>query len=300
MNVSRIFMRTQRLEVDTCKRCQFLWFDGSELAALPAKPPQPKPKQLPQPVREAIALAQVERYRQDSDRKEVFSEIEADWETVIGFFGLPIEHDDPGLKRYPVVTWTLAIVAVLISSYAFVDGGETIEAFSFIPSEALRGFGLTLLTSFLVHGGIFHLLSNLYFLLIFGDNVEDLIGRKRFLLLLAGSTIAGNLLHLMADPRTDIPLVGASGGISGIITLYALVFPQARIGVLTRYCWVNLTARTTLFWWIVLQFFIVWKQLNEITNVSALAHLGGCCAGFLYWFIVMRAAVPQTKIPPTN
>ena len=288
-------MQTEQLEVDACKRCQFLWFDGLELAKIPALPPPttPPPKEIPQELREKMALLEVERIRKEAQLKEFTgADLEPNWQTVAGLIGLPVEVDPPMVKRNPLVTWGISLLIVIISVWGFIEGEEFIHALGFIPNDPLRNGGFTLLTSFFVHAGIFHLVSNLYFLLIFGDNVEDLIGRKRFVLVLLLSTLAGDVLHMMGDPRGDIPGVGASGGISGIITLYALAFPQAQIGILLRYFfifhWIHFSARVAFAIWLAIQFFIAFSQLRGTGDISALAHLGGCSVGFFYWVFFLR------------
>jgi len=96
---------------------------------------------------------------------------------------------------------------------------------------------MTFLTSFFLHADILHLVGNMYLLLAFGGGVEDYLSRKRFGLLLIAATLAGGLGHTILDPHSNIPLIGASGGISGIITFYALQFPRSRLGFFIQYRW---------------------------------------------------------------
>src|SRR5207249_4486791 len=116
-------------------------------------------------------------------------------------------------------------------------------------------------TSFFLHGGWVHLLGNLYFLLIFGDNVEDYLGRWRYLLLILLAMIVGDALHVLMDPRSAVPVIGASGGIAGIITFYALKFPRVRLGFLFRFWWFHMPAYFALIMWVLLQFVGAWLQL---------------------------------------
>ena len=101
------------------------------------------------------------------------------------------------------------------------------------------------------------MLGNLYFLVLFGNHVEDYLGKTRFLLLILVSTVTGDLLHVMAQPNSTVPCVGASGGISGVIAFYALEFPRARLGFLLRYWWrfqwFQLPAWGAFVLWILLQ-----------------------------------------------
>jgi len=140
----------------------------------------------------------------------------------------------------------------------------------------------------LLHGGILHLIGNMYFFLVFGDNVEDWLGEKRYLLLILFSLLAGDIFHILGDPSSTIPVIGASGGISGIIAYYALKFPHARLGILFgyyfHYDWIKMPAYVMFVIWIVLQMVGVWQQLAGYSNVSSLAHLGGAAVGVIFWY----------------
>lgn len=132
-------------------------------------------------------------------------------------------------------------------------------------------------------------MGNALFLAIFGDNVEDFLGPIRYGILLIGSSLTGDFLHMALDPRGELPMVGASGGISGVIAYYALQFPKARLVYLVRFGfffrWVRFSAVTGFFGWVVLQFIGVWKQTAGLSHVSALAHLGGAVFGLAWWAI---------------
>ena len=158
-----------------------------------------------------------------------------------------------------------------------------------IPAQLWRHDGATLATSFFLHAGLWHLIGNVYFLLIFGDNVEDDLGRWGCAAMLAISAFVGDLWHILGDPQSTIPCIGASGGISGIITYYALRFPRARLGFLFRYFfyfrWVHVPAYAALLFWFLLQFLYVFEQHLGIGNVAALAHLGGAAVGAVAWLL---------------
>ena len=128
----------------------------------------------------------------------------------------------------------------------------------------------------------------MYFFLVFGDNVEDILGKKRFLILLFAAAFVGDIVHIMGDIHSITPCVGASGGISGVLAFYALKFPHANLGLFVRHRWICLPANVIFFIWIVLQLICVYKQLHGFSNVSALAHLGGACVGFIFWFVTRK------------
>jgi membrane associated rhomboid family serine protease/Zn-finger nucleic acid-binding protein len=269
--------------VDVCQRCQFLWFDGGELQSVPKFTPPPPEKQLPQEAREALALWQVEQIRERADAASAQDLPDEGWQVMAGFLGMPVEQDDPGLQRHPLATWIIAALIALVSISVFALGREALVSLAFIPADPWRHAGTTWLTSFFVHGGFMHLFGNLYFLIVFGDNVEDLIGRKRFLVVLFLSALAGDMFHALAEPRGSMPTIGASGGISGIIALYALAFPHARLGLFMRYTWITFSARVGFLAWLTFQLLGVVRQLQG-GSVSSLAHLGGCLIGTFYWF----------------
>jgi membrane associated rhomboid family serine protease len=277
-------------EVDACRSCHMLWFDGGELDQLPKwRPPNPnRLHSLPQAARERLALEQVKKIRTDAERATGDEMPSEAWQVAAGFLGMPVEYDNPSSGR-TWLTWGVAVMCVLMFLGSLAAGLEkTIWRWGFIPAEPFRQFGLTSLTSFFLHGDWWHLLGNLYFLLIFGDNVEDALRPKRFILLLLAATLVGDVLHALGDPRSDIPCVGASGGISGVIAFYACRFPRARLGMLFRYFlyfrWFSFPAWGGLVMWGLLQAFLVYLQTQGYSNISALAHLGGAAVGVAFWW----------------
>ena len=141
-----------------------------------------------------------------------------------------------------------------------------------MPAQLWRHDGATFVTSFFLHGGLLHLIGNVYFLLIFGDNVEDDLGRWGCVAMLAVAAFVGDLWHILGNLHSTIPCIGASGGISGIITYYALRFPRARLGFLFRiwfyFRWIHIPAYVALLFWFLLQFLYVFEQQVGVGNVG--------------------------------
>jgi membrane associated rhomboid family serine protease len=312
------------LTLEVCTNCQLVWFDAKERERLPAKSP-PKSAALPgqtdlslsPEAREAIAAFELSR-RPSQPTFDIDDEEgpDATWQYLPAIFGLPVECEVPELSSRPWLTWAISAVLVIMTMVPLFAGGTTnsmvgtrqetdgtvqvqetnaltraVSQWGFVPKEFWRYGGLTLLTSFFVHAGLFHMLSNVYFLMIFGDHVEMLLGRWRYLLLLAAATLAGNLLHAALDPHGTIPLVGASGGICGVIAYYALAFPHAQLGFLWwwgRFYWFRLSAIGWLAFYVVLQFMGAWQQMRGTGNVSSLAHLGGLAVGLVAGLWAMR------------
>jgi membrane associated rhomboid family serine protease len=233
-------------------------------------------------------MAQVELIAK-RHRAEVGPEPDADWKFWPALLGLPVEWEDRRLGRVLTATWTLAALMTMMTVGAFLgDPRAAIEHLGLVPADPWRYGGLTLVTSFLLHGGILHLVSNLYFLLMFGDDVEDDLGRWPYAGMIVAGALAGDLLHATLDPRPRVPLVGASTAISAMIVFYGLRFPQARLGLLLRFWfvrvrWVRFPAWAGLIGWVGLQLLGAWQQISGFSNVSALGHLGGAAAGFAFW-----------------
>lgn len=274
---------TPPLELDACKPCGAVWFDAQEFETVPEGAVE-SVHELHLRGLESLAKHRLEQLQEQQSADQAPDE---GWKWVPAIFGFPVESNANVLRRYPFLTWGLGIFIFLISIWAFTDLEAVVANFGFVPARAWRYGGLTFLSSFFLHGGIFHLVGNLYFLLIFGDNVEDFLGRIRYSLLILAATLTGDVIHLLADPSSNTPCIGASGGISGIIVFYALQFPKARLGFMFRYFlyfrWLQIPAWAALALWLVLQLFGVVDQMNGLSNVAATAHLGGAGAGFCFW-----------------
>lgn len=214
---------------------------------------------------------------------------EETWKWLPALFGMPVEHEVNPVRCWPWVTWGLAAVMAMTFLFTFRNVPEVAEELGLIPAAPWRLGGLTLLASFFLHVGLFHLIGNTYFLLVFGDNVEDHLGLWRYGLLVLLAAFVGDLLHIAADPRDTTPCIGASGGISGVIVFYALKFPRARLGFMFRWWfvfrWFYVPAWFALIGWLALQALLTCFQLAGISNVSALAHLGGAGVGIVAWVL---------------
>lgn len=276
----------KRFFIDVCTRCQFVWFDIGEEEAMPKIPRTPSWEEtLPPETRQRLAILEIERIREARELESSGSMPDVWWQWIPGLFGLPIEQGASICRSRPWVTWTLGTLIVMVGLATLGDLPAAIQQYGLVPAQAGRLGGLTFVSSFFLHGGIAHLLGNLYFLLVFGDNVEDWLGWKHFLLLIVGASLLGNIVHILADPSSTVPCVGASGGISGILAFYASKFPNVRLKLFFRYLmgahWLSISARAAFWVWVALQLFGVLTQVSGFSNVSALAHLGGASAGLI-------------------
>jgi len=198
----------------------------------------------------------------------------------------------PGARDYALRVPQLGIVAPLegrphaqVVSYADRAVGRwDITVFPLTWSGAL----LSALTSMFLHGGLLHLLGNMWYLWLFGDNVEDRLGHGRFVLFYLLTGLLAAVIHLFANPTSAVPTVGASGAIAGVLGGYAISFPYARIIVLLPLFWlwplVELPAMVVLGFWFVIQFLSGTASLYTIADggggVAWWAHIGGFVAGF--------------------
>jgi membrane associated rhomboid family serine protease len=283
------------LRLDVCGGCQFVWFDPREFDLLPAaKANAPRP--LPEKARELIALRQVQQVAEAAETSGDDSGPDEAWHWIPAILGLPVEENAPALSCWPWLTYGLAAVLVAVFALTVGNLNAVIEDLGLVPAQLWRHHGMTFVTSFFLHGGLLHLVGNVYFLLIFGDNVEDDLGRWRYAGLLAISALVGSLFHILGNRHSLLPCVGASGGISGVVTYYALRFPRVRLGFLFRYWlyfrWIHLPACAYLLLWFLMQLLFVVEEQAGVSNIAALAHLGGAAVGVAAW-ILWRARYPQ-------
>lgn len=156
-----------------------------------------------------------------------------------------------------------------------------------------QGSPHTLISSMFMHGGWLHLLFNLWFLWIFGDNVEDVMGPLRFALFYVLCGLAAAAAQIFTDPASLIPMVGASGAIGGVMGAYARLFPKARVHMLVFFGFiittVSVPAVLMLGYWFLLQIVAGLPALGESTGgVAFWAHAGGFLAGLLLSFVFVR------------
>lgn len=207
---------------------------------------------------------------------------------------LPLSDENP-TKRFPVVTvlLILANLAVFFAWQIRVGLPKSVAFAGLVPTELhpISAEGVThLFTSMFMHGGIAHLFGNMWFLWIFGDNVEDEIGRIKFAFFYLLSGVAGAVTHVALNVKSGIPMVGASGAISGVLGAYLLLHPSARVKILFWIRFIRVHAWVYLLLWIGLQILAV-TQANKLAGmgIAYWAHIGGFGAGmFLAIFITPR------------
>lgn len=300
------------LDLDACPRCRLVWFDPSEMARFaPPRDPLPSPDavpdDLPEEARVALATLAAEKVRRQSegafDEAAVSEVPDEPWQWIPAILGLPMETGDrPVRQRVPWMTWATAAAILLGALFALRDLSGTVDALGFKPAEPWRGLGLTWLSSLVLHGGLLHLFGNLYFLVMAGDDVEDVLGPARWLLLFVLAGVAGNAAHALLDPRPTVPLVGASGAISGLLAFYALRFPGARLSIAFnvwwRFAFLKVPVWAVVALWLLVQVAGAWAQRAGCGAVSAFAHLGGFAVGAAFWAWTVWTVQPAAARAP--
>lgn len=283
---------------DVCENCHFIWFDPNEFERLPKNAAKTsRPKDLPAEAKKILAQATIDSLQRQREFEEIgISSPDHWWEIILGFFGMPVEYNDTEIKP-PVVTYLVGFAMILATGLSYSNLETTIQGWGLIPNQLTRHFGMTFISSFLLHGGATHLIGNLYFLLVFGDNVEDKLGPKSFLLLLLLAALVGDLVHILIDPRSTMPVVGASGGISGLLVYYCLSFPRAKVGLLFWFRWIRIPVGLMIFFWIVGQIIGAFQQIDGFSDVSALSHLGGALIGVVFWLFTRKPSTSDNAWP---
>lgn len=216
---------------------------------------------------------------------------------------IPIRDENP-YKNKPYMTWFLIISSFAVYIFQMTLPYEELEAlvlqYGFVPenlSALLMGGDLSMLKNVLIstfacmflHGSLVHLLGNMWSLWLFGDNVEDKIGRVNFLVFYIFCGIAATLAHYFFNTSSTFPVIGASGAIAGVMGAYVLLFPLAKIVTLIPIIWIpfffNIPAFIFIGLWFLLQVFL---GISEITvaqvggGVAWWAHVGGFLFGIVF------------------
>ncbi|SDY66723.1 rhomboid family intramembrane serine protease [Citreimonas salinaria] len=203
----------------------------------------------------------------------------------------PIRDHNPS-GRTPFVTYALIAVnvAVYLATWNLEANPRALMSFyadyALIPALVSEGAGLAgFLTSMFLHGGIMHLLGNMLFLFIFGDNIEDEMGHAGFALFYLACGLAAGLGQYVADPASTIPMVGASGAIAGVMGGYLLLYPRARVDILIIlviiFRVIPLPAWILLALWFAMQIFGGFSSTGGQGGVAYWAHAGGFIAGIV-------------------
>jgi membrane associated rhomboid family serine protease len=220
---------------------------------------------------------------------------------------LPFKDDEPlHVIRFQYVTVAIIVLNValflLTGPLAGAEAAVTwATGFGVVPTELLAGARnasaalnpvaepLTLITYMFLHGGWIHLISNMAFIWVFADNIEDAFGAIGFAVFYLVSGVAGALLHVAMSPDSNAPLIGASGAASGVIAAYLLLYPRARVWVLL---FMRIPVRFQAIWvlggWALLQVVSLFMEQAEGQAVAWWAHIGGFIAGLILTLLLRK------------
>ena len=203
----------------------------------------------------------------------------------------PIGDDDSGRRSVPIVTYVLIALNVLFFFVELSGGDPFIERWSVVPSRLTANPGgdfITVFTSMFMHGGWLHLGGNMLYLWIFGDNVEDRFGHAKFALFYLLCGIAATFAQVLVNAGSNIPNLGASGAIAGVLGAYLILFPKGQVKVMMGRGVVPMPALVVIGLWIVIQFISgigSITQSAETGGVAYMAHIGGFVAGLVLTFL---------------
>jgi membrane associated rhomboid family serine protease len=222
---------------------------------------------------------------------------------------IPISDDNPA-KLVPLVTWLIIALCVAVYLWERSLGPEMDSALfvlGFVPAFLLHAHAAppgfvaispyaTIFTSMFMHGGILHIAGNMLYLWIFGNNVEDAMGHLRFAVFYLVCGVAAALTLAWIDPGSRVPMIGASGAISGVLAAYVLLFPRARVTVIVPLGIIfypfALSAVWVVSFWFVLQLVSGALSDPQQPGVAWWAHVGGFGAGLLLTPLFKSAVFP--------
>src|SRR3989338_3287551 len=218
---------------------------------------------------------------------------------------IPIRDKNPS-GTFPYITIGIIVINVLIFLYELsLDSGlgEFIMKYAVLPLKikhysqdpdlTFTSISFPFVSSMFLHGGFIHLIGNMWYLLIFGDNIEDKLGHFKFFGFYILCGIIASSVHVLFNSQSDIPCIGASGAIAGVLGAYMVTFPYARIvTVIPLFVFlqvIELPAMVVLGFWFVIQFFNGATSITASTSgagVAWWAHIGGFAAGIIIFYII--------------
>jgi membrane associated rhomboid family serine protease len=217
---------------------------------------------------------------------------------------LPISDDDSARRITPLITYVLIALNVFVFFLEIINGDAFIERWAFIPAQFLANPVAelpTLFTSMFMHAGWVHLFGNMLYLWIFGDNVEDRLGHAIFIIFYILSGLGATFAQLAFSAGSNVPNLGASGAIAGVLGAYILMFPRGRVRVLMGRAIIPMPALVVIGFWIILQIVSGIDSLAASSQtgggVAYMAHIGGFATGFLLTWLLGggRRALPPSR-----
>lgn len=207
---------------------------------------------------------------------------------------LPVGDDNSNRRSFPFMTYILIAINLVFFYLEITRGTSFIERWAFVPNRFSQnpiGNFTTIFTAMFMHAGGFHLFSNMLYLWIFGDNVEGRFGHLGYTFFYLLSGVAATLAFLFFSPGSDVPLIGASGAIAGVLAAYFLLFPKRNVKVLMGLWLIPMRAWLVIGIWFVLQLFSGVASIDSMAQtggIAYVAHVGGFVAGFLLTLVFRK------------
>jgi len=277
--------------LDRCPQCGGMWADGGEILQV-ASYIKGNPRL------DKLGRSVVEHSKEMQMIKDLAS-FGSDLSANAGWLYFPRiilpVGDDMETGAFPVMVLTLIVLnlAVLFyQSFYVMDPDSFVRAWGLIPAHVRTGEGLyTLVSSLFLHGNAVHLAVNMFFLWIFGDNVEDGMGHVPFLAFYILFGIAGGALHILANPFMNIPAIGSSGAVAGVMGAYFVLYPQAKLKTFIINRVIDVPALYYIGAWIFLQgvFAIVYFSGGMTGGLAWFGHIGGFISGVIMTWLLKRA-----------
>lgn len=220
---------------------------------------------------------------------------------------IPIRDEIP-TRKFPIINYLLIATNIIVYVLFWLAGPNQealVYEFAMIPANITAGLDAgdfaDIFTGMFMHAGLFHLVGNMLYLWIFGDNVEDSMGAPRYLAFYLAGGLVASLAHIFTNPDSQIPTVGASGAIGAVLGAYLVLFPQSRVvtfiplGFYMRLT--VLPASIVLILWFILQLFSGLLSLGgpDVGGVAFWAHIGGFIAGVLMALVLGRRRRVETR-----
>lgn len=217
---------------------------------------------------------------------------------------MPLGDDNSGRRLTPIVTYALIAVNVLVFLLELSGGDAFIQRWAFVPARFLEnpaGDFATLFTAMFMHGGWLHLLGNMLYLWIFGDNVEDRLGHVLYFMFYILCGLAATFAQFAFSMNSNVPNLGASGAIAGVLGAYLIMFPRGSVNVLIGRVVTRTSALIAIGFWFLLQLFSQFSAFTASSQseggVAYMAHIGGFIAGVVLTYLLggNRRALPSTS-----
>lgn len=276
------------VELDLCRHCDLVWLDTGEWSDLAEnRPPSASLSNLN--LERARIILEIDRMKSERKDFEVSWGVQSDLpplKAVATLVGLVVEEEPDRFGARPWITWTLIFSCVVFFFMSSRHPG-LFEFFSYSAGDGAKGL-VTALGAFFMHADVWHLAGNMYFLWIFGDNVEDHLGKGKFIALMILAAWLSAFAWAFFDPNSlEVRLVGASGGVSGLLAYYLIRFPARRfvmrVGLLIL---VKIPAYFMGLLFLLKEIFGAVVETGGAGNVAHLSHLGGALAGAIFAYVL--------------